>query len=153
MKGKENTRLKRRRISTSGRKPPCTLLHTAVQARKVVLRNRWSGIVLGYRRVSAQNCPSFPCSASRSRLRAHWFERAGSYVNIRRIEYTVHSDRIRCAFLRTIGMCPLESLLYRFIVSFDTRGYRWSDQFALASESRSRRAIVACALVKLRTYK
>jgi len=54
MKGKENTRLKRRRISTSGRMPPCTLLHTAVQARKVVLRNRWSGIVLGYRRVSAE---------------------------------------------------------------------------------------------------
>lgn len=86
------------------RKPPCTLLHTADQARKVVLRNRWSGIVLGYRRVSAQNCPSFPCYASRSRSRAHWFECAGSYVNIRRIGYTVHSDRFRCAFLRTIGI-------------------------------------------------
>jgi len=118
MKGKWKTQ---KTMDQSERRiPPCTLLHTAVQVRKVVLRNRWSGIVLGYRRVSAQNCPSFPCSASRSRSRAHWFERAGSYVNIRRIEYTVHSDRFRCAFLQTIGMCPLESLLHRFNVSFDT---------------------------------
>lgn len=105
----------------SARATHASLHFAADQVRKVVLRNRWSGIVLGYRRVSAQNCPSFPCSAGRSRSQAHWFERAGSYVNIAAFNTTVHSDRFRCAFLRTIGMCPLEPPLYRFDVSFDTR--------------------------------
>lgn len=116
MDGKKNDSFER----SIRRKPPCTLLHTADQARKVVLRNRWSGIVLGYRRVSAQNCPSFPCSASRSRSRVHWFECAGSWISVALntqcilIVFVVHFyGRSECD--------PLESMLDRFDVSFDTR--------------------------------
>lgn len=39
-----------------------------------------------------------PAALGRERI---GFERAGSYVNIRRIGYTVHSDRFRCVFFFT----------------------------------------------------
>lgn len=84
-----------------------TLRCSADQARKVVLRNRRSGIVWAIA-VSAQNCPSFPCSAGHSRLWMHGSSApTRMYVNIH-TGYTVHSGRFRCAFFfTTIGMCPL----------------------------------------------
>lgn len=117
MDGKKNGGLKRRRISTS-------------DARLLAHRrpSQESSLTQQVERDSVGLSPCFstelfiisvfcqPLSVASALIRTRRFVR-----EYRRIGTTVHFNRFRRAFLRTIGMCPLESPLYRFDVSFDTR--------------------------------